>query len=104
MALEYGIDFRSTAGLVTDPANCYAERNSSLNDYPTTTPQGNTVGWESGGNSVGAFDADAGLDPRIAGFTFTSGGAVADYRIDLPAPGAYDINIAFGDGRAGSTY
>ena len=47
MALPQGINFRKFLWTPVDGANEYAEFSTSLN-YPTPTPQGNNVGWESG--------------------------------------------------------
>lgn len=96
MALPQGIDFRGSSGYVTDPANCTYQIVTSAN-YPTTTPQGNNVGIESGWGSS-AQDRSAAVDPRLAG-SHAGNTAGATFRIDLPAGGAY--NVRFAAGRAG---
>ena len=95
MAFPQGIDFRSSSGFVTDPTNCAAELGGGLT-YPTTTAQGNQVGWESGYVAGNEVDRDNTIDARLAGSHFTSP-AAATYRIDLPATGSYVINLALGD-------
>jgi hypothetical protein len=100
MSLPQGINFRSSSGFVTDGTNEYGETAQNVS-YPTTTPQGNNVGWESfqSGFAIGVRDRDATNDRRLAGVHFSStGGAYGiTYRIDLPASGSYNIRGAFGD-------
>jgi hypothetical protein len=97
VALPQGIAFRSTVGFVTDGANDYAEvlAIGSYPNYPTTSTQGNTVGWEQAPTSK--FDYNAGADPRIAGIHGRTSAATADYRIDLPSTGSYNVRSAIGD-------
>jgi hypothetical protein len=100
MSLPQGINFRSSSGFVTDGTNEYGETAQNVS-YPTTTPQGNNVGWESfqSGFAIGVRDRDATNDRRLAGVHFSSTGAAygITYRIDLPASGSYNIRGAFGD-------
>lgn len=102
MAFPQGIDLRSTAGFVTDTGSNYAELTTGnpTNNYPTTSVQGNTVGFVS--SVVDARDRQAGNDPRIAGTSFPNGGSWS-YRIDLPAIGSYDIFAGLGDGNYSAT-
>lgn len=95
MALPQGIDFRSTAGYVTDPANCDYEISPGGGNYPRTTAQGNTVGWEAS-NGGNIRDRNTGVDPRLAGTCWSSPSTTA-YRIDLPASGSYNVRLAAGD-------
>jgi hypothetical protein len=97
MAFPQGIDFRSTAGFVTDPASC-DEEHSVVANYPRTSAQGNTVGWEDGTNGVRDRNANAGDGAKVAGINFNSSGAAERYRIDLPATGSYSVRAACGDG------
>jgi hypothetical protein len=90
VAFPQGINFRQTSGYVTDGADENAEIGTSVN-YPRTTPQGNTVGFESITGSLAARDRSTSPDPRIAGLAFISAGGEFTYRIDLPAPGTYRI-------------
>lgn len=94
MSLPQGIDFRATSAFVTDPANCTFEIGASAN-YPRTTPQGNTVGWETAPS--GTRDRTASVDARLAGVHFNSAATTSSYRIDLPAPGDYTITFGIGD-------
>ena len=94
MALPQGINFRKFLWTPVDGANEYAEFSTSLN-YPTPTPQGNNVGWESGTVNY-ADNRNAAIDARLAGTHGFDAGSVATYRIDLPSPGSYTIRIAAG--------
>lgn len=89
-----GIDFRTTLGFVTDPANCVIENAEVLftANYPRTLPNGNVVGWEISGTGSNSRDRNAGNDPRLAGLE----NPASDYRIDIAA-GNYNIYIAAGD-------
>lgn len=96
MTYPQGINFRATAGFVTDGAAEQAETTTaSTGDYPHTTAQGNTVGWESF-NSGNTRDRSAAVDRRLAGVNFTTS-TQNDFRFDLPAAGSYNIRAAFGD-------
>jgi hypothetical protein len=95
MALPQGINFRKTSSYVTDGVNEYAQIAGSLN-YPTTTPQGNNVGWESiDGGVISIRNQSTSVDRRLAGLHFTN--YPGAYRIDLPSAGSYNIRAAFGD-------
>lgn len=97
MAFPQGIDFRNTSGYVSDPTNCDYEIGST-NNYPRTTAQGNTVGWESGAAfNLNRRNRNSGIDARLAGLHFLSGLSGNVYRIDLPSAGSYDVRIAAGD-------
>ena len=102
MAWKQGINFRRTNTLVTDPADTTYEIGVTAN-YPRTTPQGNSVGYEVA-NSTDSRNRNASFDPRIAGSHFTTNTTTANvYRIDLPSAGDYKIRVAMGDGAAGIT-
>jgi hypothetical protein len=95
MSFPQGIDFRNTTGFVTDPTNCDPEIGTTAN-YPRTTAQGNSVGWE---DAIGANtrNRSTGVDARLAGLAFaTNSGGNKRYRIDLPN-GTYNLSLAFGD-------
>jgi hypothetical protein len=96
MALPQGINFRQNSSFVTDGTGENVELQQGANDYPRTTPQGNTVGWESGGLSINTRDRNASLDRRLAGLHFNIS-ASSDFRIDLPSSGSYNIRLAAGD-------
>lgn len=85
-----GINFRATAGFVTDGAG---ETYCTGDAYPVTRG-GWTFGWEDAG--VQTRDRNSTVDPRLAGMNFqaTSG---KRFRIDLPAAGSYNVRVAAGD-------
>jgi hypothetical protein len=93
-----GIDFRGTAGYVTDPVNC----TYCVGDAYPVTRGGATFGWTTGpgGGQVDRLNTN---DARLAGINYT--GALAGiFRFDLPSTGQYDINLAMGDAGANSNY
>lgn len=96
MALPQGINFRATAGFVTDGANEYGEI-TTVNSYPTTTSQGNNVGWETTTGGVSTRDRNNAVGARFAGIHFTGDTNVYRYRIDLPSTGSYLFRCAAGD-------
>lgn len=94
MAFDQGIDFRATAIFVTDPTGCTSEIGTTAN-YPRTSAQGNTVGWE---DAIGGVrNRSAAVDARLAGIAFAANGTPKRYRIDLPSSGWYRITVALGD-------
>lgn len=101
MSLPQGINFRTTAGYVTDGPNDDAEAFTSGvagTTYPRVTVQGNTVGWESAGTVV-TRDRNASNDARLAGLHNSNDiNGVITYRVDLPGAGAYEVTWASGDG------
>lgn len=102
MSLPQGVNFRATAGFVTDGASTTYDIGTAVN-YPTVSPQGNNIGWESisGGNGapqVVVRDRNSGIDARLAGTSSTFFfGDVLTYRIDLPTAGPKNVRIAAGD-------
>lgn len=92
MAFPQGINFRATAGFVTDTGDSTYEIGTTAN-YPRTTPQGNVVGWEQA--ITGTRDRVL-LDARLAGVHYLTS-STASYRIDLPTAGVYDVFLAAGD-------
>ncbi len=102
MAYPQGIAFRGTAGYVTDAANYDPELPNGTNSetYPRTSAQGNTVGWETDGSSYNSTNRNDTNDPRIAGFGH-AGTVTAEFRLDLPSTGDYNIGIAMGDAAYG---
>jgi len=99
MSLPQGIIFKATIGFDGTPGANDAEETGVT--YPWATPQGNNVGWNDSGN-VQARDRTTGNDPRLCGTNFMSS-IQKDYRIDLPAPGNYNIRCAAGDQAAAGT-
>lgn len=98
MALPQGINFRQTSGYVTDGANeDYEITSSSSESYPHTTAQGNNVGWETVSINYQTRDRQSGNDPRLAGVNWNDV-VSADFRMDLPSAGNYNVGIAAGEG------
>lgn len=102
MALPQGLNFRQTAGYVTDGSNedyeIYATTGGLGAGYPRTTPQGNTVGWENVSTDSGyTRNRNSGNDRRIAGRSGPNL-TICAYRIDLPSAGSYSLRLAVGDG------
>ncbi len=95
MPYSQGINFRATAGYVTDPAGYDVILNGTTNAYPYATAQGNTVGWESATDVFG-LDRDSANIAQLAGLNFVFG-TDRDFRLDLPSPGQYLIRLAAGD-------
>lgn len=99
-SFDAGFDFRATSAYVTDPAGSYFVGATA---YPTTS-DGITYGWTST-TGLGTRNRSTSVDPRLAGVVFRSSGTSAynDFRVDLPAPGAYEISIALGDVGSGQS-
>lgn len=89
MAFPQGVDFRSTAGFVTDPANFTVDAGTTV--YPTASPQGNNIGWVST-SGLSSRNRSASVDPRLAGMVFGTNIA-STFKIDLPSAGTYNIRI-----------
>lgn len=92
---DIGINFRDTAGYVTDGAN---EVHCASDAYPTLRG-GRTFGWNS---AVSGADRNSGLDRRLAGINF-SGAGPDTFRLDLPVAGSYRVHLALGDAGASHT-
>lgn len=103
--MKIGINFRNTSGYVTDGTDEVPWLGES---YPATKMAGSgqsvTAGWESGFTSGNERDRDNGIDARLAGIHFESGGTVCRFRIDLDSTGDHDIRAAFGDPGASGNY
>lgn len=105
--LPFGVDFRATLGFITaDPTNYVAEVSTvpgSAADYPETSPQGITWGWEDALGSDFQRDRSTGVNVRVAGMDFyNTDGTTKRLRIDLPSTGfTAGIQAAFGDQAAG---
>jgi len=100
MPIKQGINFRNTAGYVTDGTDhTYEILFGTPANYPRTTPQGFTVGWEVVGTSgPQTRNRSTSIDTRLAGTCFnTTASDVLTYRVDLPNSGSHDIRIAAGD-------
>lgn len=90
MSFDIGINFRASAGFVTDGAN---ETYSLGETYPQTRG-GVTFGWDL---DATPRDRNAGVDRRLAGMNSTVDGNDRTFRLDLPAAGQYTIRLAMGD-------
>lgn len=102
MTWTMGFDFRTTAGLVTDPADCVCVAGEA---YPHlyTNSNGDSVnaGWSA---SVLTYDSGnyAGNDPRVIGGNYHGNDSSSVYfQVDLssgncPGAGDYLINLAMG--------
>lgn len=91
------INFRNTSGFRTgDSADAYIQTAISIN-YPTTTSQGNDVGWENGTMEASENNHNdaSGVDVRLAGMHFRD--ASRDYRIDLPNTGTFKFRLGMVD-------
>ena len=97
MTFPQGINFRATAGYVTDGANEHGEIATTAN-YPTTSAQGNNVGWEAAPS--GTRDRNNAIDVRLAGIHFGDNATLRDYRIDLSGAGSWVSRLAAGDDAA----
>lgn len=107
MAFPQGINFRQTEAYRSgeDAASsggngwCYPEPSGENNDYPQTTAQGNSVGWETAASAYSGRNRSGTNDVRLAGMGFDSSGTNVqrDFRIDLPASGDYLIRMAMGE-------
>jgi hypothetical protein len=96
MAWDKGFNFRGTSGFVTDGTDeTYV---LAADTYPTTR-NGVTFGEQN--RDAAYFQDDRALgDRRLAGIY----GAVdtgAEFRVDLPSTGNYDLRLAFGDALSG---
>ncbi|MCP5244869.1 MAG: hypothetical protein H6937_02415 [Burkholderiales bacterium] len=94
MSLPQGVNFRSTVGYVTDGSNEHPET-TGTGSYPTTTAQGQNVGWETGTVDY-RNDRSSSVDARIAGTHGFNAGSTATFRIDLPSSGDHLIRSAMG--------
>ncbi len=90
---QQGFDFRASPNLVTDPpGDTYVVLTTV---YPTTGYL-TTYGW-SYTATFSALDRNNSIDPRLAGINYVSNGSPADFYVDLPAPGTYNLSLAMGD-------
>jgi hypothetical protein len=98
---EIGLNFRATSGYVTDGTN---ETYVLASDTYPTTRGGVTFGYTSGMPSSNGRNRSAGVDRRLAGMHFDGGTADAEFRLDLPAAGTYEVRMALGDVTGGNTH
>jgi len=107
MALPQGIAFRASNAFVTDIAPDFCENgvpdadtqiDTGEADYPTTSAQGNNLGWET-------VDVDGvqcrnrnNSNARLSGMhQCTNANDVNIFRMDLPSTGAKTVRLASGD-------
>lgn len=92
MVWDKGFNFRASSGFVTDGTNETYVLHSDT--YPVTR-NGVTFGWV---DPCDSRDRESGVDRRLAGINFGSNatGSIR-FRVDLPAAGNYNINLAAGD-------
>lgn len=97
--MQQGVNHRLTLAYVTDGAleDFESADPSGNQDYPRTTLQGNTVGWETVSGGYQARNRSNAIDRRLAGHVRNDLVAPFDFRIDLPAPGNYRVRAAMGD-------
>lgn len=92
---NFGFNFRSTQGYVTDPANTVGFFG---NAYPTSKTFGATnvnAGWD---GAVNIADRSTSIDPRLAGGnTISQNGTTRKFRVDLPVSGVWTIRLAMGN-------
>ncbi len=86
---DIGINFRATAGYVTDGAG----ETHCLNDAYPKTRGGVTFGWS---GTVSPRDRSTGVDVRLAGTNFSDESPVRTFRLDITA-GNHDITFAAGE-------
>lgn len=88
-----GFNFRALLAFVTDGAD--EQFVDFITDYPTTAG-GVTFGWTV--RPENSADRNAAIDRRLAGINYqTNDGTQGIFRVDLPAPGNYQISLALGD-------
>lgn len=91
-----GFNFRATAAYVTDkPANTYV-----LNELYPTTRGGATFGWDSQGTGNVAFDRSTAEDIYAGVNCQSNSGVQRTFRVDVPAPGRYQVRMLVGDTNA----
>jgi hypothetical protein len=94
MSFDAQINFRSTAGYVTDGEG---QTYCTANGYPTVRA-GLTFGWESGDSASYRRDRSTAYDVRLAGINHRPNtGTQHVFRLDLPSPGKYAVGLAIGD-------
>lgn len=95
MADVQGRSFRATSGYVTDPADTSPEISEAVN-YPTTSPEGFSVGWVTEGETLNAENDSTSGDARTAGAHWSVNSGDNVYGIDVTA-GEIDLEIAIGE-------
>lgn len=88
---EIGINFRETAGFVTDGTDEVGYVDTSSHSF-----NGFTYDWTTGGG-INTRDRSTTPDRRMAGLHFQSSGGPIILTVTLPATGDYEIRSAHGD-------
>lgn len=86
-----GINFRSTARYVVDAAS----ETYSIGELYPIRRNGVTFGWDAAPGAVG--DRTGFIESRTAGVAQANTATVRNFRIDLPTPGFYEIDMYLGD-------
>src|SRR5262245_51825396 len=102
MAWVKGLNFRNSAGFVTDAADdTYVIETSPGSGngeaYPVTR-NGVTFGYTTANSNVQVRDRNSGNNAKLAGMHFPAGESpVNKVRVDLTAAGQYNVRLAMGD-------
>ena len=100
----FGFNFRSSLGYATDPPHTTVVRPGTVMGYPqSVVVDGITLvfGWEGASRtSTAGADRSTAVDARLAGVDYVN--VLANFRVDLPAAGAYTIRLALGDVAGGA--
>jgi len=97
---EIGINFRDTAGYISDGSNqTYIACSSGAGEAYPVTRGGATFGYTAGTWGDQCRNRDSAVDPRFAGVHGVSnnGSSAATVRLDLPEAGTYNVCVAAGD-------
>lgn len=95
MSLPAGFNMRATLAFVTDVSpDTFA--NATADAFPVSYPNGITGGWEQNTNTNQTRDRTT-ANPHLAGFGGNSTNVDTTFRINLPSPGSYAIQLAAGD-------
>ena len=104
LATDFGFDFRSSAGSVTDPSYSAAVvimASGNGQTYPSVYSNGAgqtmTAGWTS--NVINGRNQSGSNDPRLSGVQMdaSTGQTVRTFEITLPASGPYNVALAIGN-------
>lgn len=95
-SIVQGVSFRSTAGYVTDPAGTTSQTGTTVN-YPTTSPQGYSIGYVTIGTTPNKENDSTGVDARLAGCHWMGSNGTNIFGIDMDSSGDADIELAIGE-------
>lgn len=95
MAWDKGFNFRASSGYVTDGTDCTYVLGT---ETTATTRNGATFQFTTSTAAAQPRDRTTSGDSRLSGCVFVgSGTSTENWRLTLPATGAYDIYLAAGD-------